>query len=414
MSKDKKTQSFTISNIKHLIETGKVNFDPAYQRGFVWKKTQKELFIDSMFLGYDIPKIYFHDNPVEGVKYDVVDGQQRLLTIHEFLTNKIKLPSESDPVNGENIANKHFDDLSVDLQMDFQNTNLDIVILNQDYNQDDIEDMFLRYQNGEPLNAAEKRKAIPGEFKNVVKKLSEHGIFEKCGFNNNRDGYQDAVAKILHIRKHGNFTSITPASIKRTYLANPTINLNDNNVKEVKKALNLLDTGFKTSSNPEPKIKKFGILTFTEIAHHLIENYSVNDFKSNIAECYIKFESLRAQNSELEEEDQDPTLNSYTDAARGDSPAQQEYRFNTLLNFILKEIPEMTTKDPKRAFTDQQRLAIYQMYQGICQDCNEHVEFGDYHADHKTPHSRGGVTKITNGQVLCSTCNLKKSASILN
>jgi 5-methylcytosine-specific restriction endonuclease McrA len=72
----------------------------------------------------------------------------------------------------------------------------------------------------------------------------------------------------------------------------------------------------------------------------------------------------------------------------------------------------MTTKDKKRAFTDQQRIAIYQIYEGICQDCQSHVEFTDFHADHIKPHSASGETKISNGQVLCATCNLKKSAKI--
>ena len=63
MIKDKKTVSHTISNLIHLIKSNRINFSPAYQRGYVWKKNQKELFIDSLLLGYDIPKIYFHDNP---------------------------------------------------------------------------------------------------------------------------------------------------------------------------------------------------------------------------------------------------------------------------------------------------------------------------------------------------------------
>ncbi|MFA9220582.1 MAG: HNH endonuclease family protein [Sediminibacterium sp.] len=411
MIKDKKTQPFTVSNLIHLIQKGKINFNPVYQRGYVWKKNQKELFIDSMLLGYDIPKIYLHDNPNGTSRYDVVDGQQRLLTIIEFVTNKLKLPSESDPINGEPIANMHYDELPLDLQMDFQNINLDAVVLNTAYTQDDIEDMFLRYQNGEPLNAAEKRKAIAGNFKEVVKELGLHKVFEKCAFNDDREGYQDAVAKVLHIRIHGNFTSITPASIKRTYLNNQNITTNNEHVKDIQRAFNFINSAFSKSSNPTPKIKKFGILTFTEIIHHLIEFYAVSDFKKEIADAYLKFETLRISNVELEEEDQDPTLSSYTDAARGDSPAQQQFRYETLLNFILKDVAEITTKDQKRAFTDQQRIAIYQIYEGVCQECQVQVEFTDFHADHKKPHSAGGVTKIANGQVLCSSCNLKKSAS---
>jgi len=410
MPKDKKTQPFTISMLKHLIDKKRINFEPEYQRGFIWKKPQKELFIDSLFLGYDIPKIYFHENRKEDTKYDVVDGQQRLLTIHEFLTGKTKLPSESDPINNEPLSNKYFDNLSDDLQMEFLNLSLDVVILNTEYTQDDIEDMFLRYQNGEPLNAAEKRKAIPGDFKIVVSELANHKIFEKCGFTNKRDAYQDAVAKILHIRFADKFTSITPAAIKRTYLNNASITLNNPNITAVKKCFNFLNSAFKTGSVGNPRWKKFAFLTLTELTYYLLENYAVKDFKNQIAKAYMDFESNRISNSELEEEEQNQTLSSYTDAARGDSPAQQEYRFSTLLNYILSEVPEIPTKDPNRSFTNEQRVAIYHRYEGLCQECKEKIDFSNFHADHIIPHSKGGKTTISNGQVLCSQCNLKKGS----
>ena len=35
---------------------------------------------------------------------------------------------------------------------------------------------------------------------------------------------------------------------------------------------------------------------------------------------------------------------------------------------------------------------------------------GDFHIDHKTPVSRGGTNELDNLQLLCKTCNLKKSA----
>ena len=168
MAKDKKTVSYTISGIKYLIDQDKINFEPSYQRGYVWKKTQKELLIDSLFLGYDLPKIYFHQNPIANKMFDVVDGQQRLRTIYDFLINRIKLPSDSDPINNFDIANKYFNELDINLQMEFQAINLDVVVLNSEYTTYDIEDMFLRYQNGETLNAAEKRKAVPGNFKTIV------------------------------------------------------------------------------------------------------------------------------------------------------------------------------------------------------------------------------------------------------
>ncbi len=413
MAKDKKTVSYTILGIKFLIDQGKINFEPSYQRSYVWKKTQKELLIDSLFLGYDLPKIYFHENRVGDKIFDVVDGQQRLRTIYDFVMNRLKLPVDSDPVNNIEIANKYFNELPLDLQMDFQGINLDVVVLNSEYNTYDIEDMFLRYQNGEPLNAAEKRKAVPGNFKNIVQELSAHKIFEKCNFSNIRNAYEDAVAKILHVRIFGNFTSITPDAIKRTYINNRTITSSDSYVKSVKQILNLMLKAFELSNNPTPRLKKYAILTLAEVFYHLSETYSIVDFKAAIANSYLKFEQLRAENEELDESLQDSNFSGFTDAARGDSPAQQEYRYRTLLEFIIKDNPDLTTKDPNRSFTDQQRIAIFNKNGGICQgiNCGKVVSFDEFHADHIDPHSRGGKTTVANGQVLCLPCNLSKSNS---
>lgn len=408
MSKSKQTKPHAISNVIYLIEKDRLNFDPEYQRGYVWKKSQKELFIDSLFLDYDIPKIYFYENPKNKYKYDVVDGQQRLKSISEFVSGGIKLPTESDPINKEKIANKTFDDLSDDLQMEFRNISLDIVILNNEYTQDDIEDMFLRYQNGEPLNAAEKRKAIPGNFRAVVKELSKNTIFRKCAFSNHRDAYQDAAAKLLHIRINGNITSITPAAIKSTYIKNKGITGSNRSVKDIKKTFGFLNSAFNKCANKNPQFKKYAILTITEVANHLLELYSITDFKKEFADAYNNFEVLRIDNNEQDESLQDATLSSYTDAARGDSPAFQVFRFETLLNHILSSIEDLPTKDPKRNFTAEQRLAIYNRDEGVCQSCMRKVDFSEYHADHVLSYARGGVTKLSNGQLLCAKCNLKK------
>lgn len=409
MKRDKKTKPFPVNNIEHLINKNELNFTPDYQRGFVWKKQQKELFIESLFLDYDIPKIYLHEKANEDHKYDVVDGQQRLRTIYEFMKGKLKISSDSDPIKGEEIAGKTFSQLSLDLQMDFRQISLDVVILNSEYKRDDIEDMFLRYQNGEPLNAAEKRKAIPGEFRNVVKKLATHNFFRKAAFTNHRDAYEDAVAKILHVRFNDGPTSITPASIKRTYLNNKFITMKNPIVLATKKAFSFLDKAFSQSSNKEPKLKKFAVLTLTEVAVFLIETYACRDFKKELANAYLSFEMERAKNKEIEDEElQDATLNGYTDAARGDSPAQQQYRYDRLVRILVSAVPEMTTKDLQRAFTAEQRVAIFQKNEGICQRCNTKVDNNDFHADHILPHSKGGKTKIANGQVLCTQCNLQK------
>ena len=65
-----------------------------------------------------------------------------------------------------------------------------------------------------------------------------------------------------------------------------------------------------------------------------------------------------------------------------------------------------------RFFNDSQRLQLFIKSEGKCQDCGKDISLGEFHADHIIPFSLGGKTELSNGQALCSTCNLKKSSQM--
>lgn len=71
-----------------------VDFDPEYQRGYVWSPEDKELLIDSVFRNIDIGKFVFVKVPDDEwsrrqVLYEILDGKQRLSTFIEFYENRI-------------------------------------------------------------------------------------------------------------------------------------------------------------------------------------------------------------------------------------------------------------------------------------------------------------------------------------
>ena len=70
---------------------------------------------------------------------------------------------------------------------------------------------------------------------------------------------------------------------------------------------------------------------------------------------------------------------------------------------------DVELKDRQRQFDEYQRIAIYRRDEGICLRCNNQIDFSGFHADHVTPFSKGGLTIVSNGQILCSKCNLEKS-----
>lgn len=408
MTKRKYTQPLTLANLKLLRDSQKLWLNPDYQRGEVWTLSQKQLLIDSLLNNIDVPKIYLREVRKGSYEFEVVDGQQRLRAVFEYLDGDFPLDVDADPVGEELVAGKHFNELGTHCQIELTSKSLDVTHL-VDYTDDDVEDMFLRLQNGTPLNAAEKRHAWSGEVRQVVSELSQHKLFTSVGFSNKRFGFEDASAKVLHLQLAGEGADLKPASIKRTYVSNPHLSLNDPSTKQIVRTWNLLVRAFRGKQNP--KLKKYAVLTLTSVCSELLGDYDLASYAKAIADSYLEFETQRIKNSRLPEEDRDQELSNYTEAARNDSVEAMALRARILKRFLIASIPLLKLTDPERSFSEEQRFVIYHRDQGICQLCHLPVEEGNWHADHKVPHARGGPTSIDNGQLAHVSCNLQKGAS---
>lgn len=84
------TNNFLLPQIRDLIVDGDdVNLRPEYQRRLRWTTIQKSLLIESLLLNVPVPPVFFYENDL--ARYEVMDGQQRLNAIKEFLNNSFKL-----------------------------------------------------------------------------------------------------------------------------------------------------------------------------------------------------------------------------------------------------------------------------------------------------------------------------------
>ena len=77
--------------------------DPPFQRGSVWTLRQKRAWIESLLTNYPLPAIFINSfgmkpgspaHPVYGIKDIVIDGQQRIRAIADFLQDKFQVRGE--------------------------------------------------------------------------------------------------------------------------------------------------------------------------------------------------------------------------------------------------------------------------------------------------------------------------------
>ncbi len=153
----------TVYQIEHWISAKngtKLELFPEYQRNLVWDDQRKSALIESLMLRIPIPAFYL-DEDNEGNK-SVIDGMQRLTTIHSFLNNEFalkKLQYLSD------CENKYFRDLEPKLRARIEDTELAVNILDERCPQPVKFDIFRRLNTGGlPLNDQEIRNimAQPG------------------------------------------------------------------------------------------------------------------------------------------------------------------------------------------------------------------------------------------------------------
>ncbi|WP_320998053.1 DUF262 domain-containing protein [Butyricimonas paravirosa] len=207
----------TIANINNCIETGLIDFTPDYQRfGRLWDKSKKQLFIDSIINSYDVPKFYFHY--LSSYAYDlnnsncllaIIDGKQRLEAINDFINNRFSLASDFVYIGNSNIVlnNKYFRDIYCcypEIMNKFLDYILDVVFIDTD-EKFRIEELFLRLNEGIPLNNAERRNAIGGELVHWINFFISTDPFftEKISFKNKRLEHFDLLTKLILLQCQG-------------------------------------------------------------------------------------------------------------------------------------------------------------------------------------------------------------------
>jgi hypothetical protein len=142
--------------------------DPTFQRYQVWDARRKSKLIESLLLNIPIPTLFFAED--EDNKKVVVDGQQRLHAIKEFVDNSYAL-TKLEVLSALN--SKRFDDLTERQQRIIRNRTLRCLLISARSDAEIRFQVFERLnQGGVPLNAQEVRHCVyRGELNDLLHTL---------------------------------------------------------------------------------------------------------------------------------------------------------------------------------------------------------------------------------------------------
>ena len=185
----KKSESF---NLKMMIQWGKNHFkiNPEYQRSKMWSDRKKQVLLDSIIKG--LPIGTFILKKLADGSFEVLDGQQRIDAIFCFVEGHLVTPTETTGFRGKN-----YQDLQADLRRSADFDNFEVFYDEiEDGEDEEIAMIFLRLQEGVPLNSAERLNATIGAMRNFVFEISKHPVFLNCKISPFRFGHRLIAAQI--------------------------------------------------------------------------------------------------------------------------------------------------------------------------------------------------------------------------
>lgn len=290
-----------------------IDMNPSYQRmGDIWPLSKRQLLIDSILNGYDLPKIYVHEfsKPVEmdgkTYRYAVVDGKQRLNAIFQFIDNGFTLSDDFSYMRDTDIkiGGLSYSELAKKqpkIKMLLDAYSLPVYGIRAD-DLDLIEDMFSRLNEAAPLNAAEKRNAFGGPLPKLIREISTHPFFEhKVKFDNKRFRHYDLIAKLFLLCHKGSVTDTKKVHLDRFVKSFKDA---DEHVAEGLKyrVWEVLDSLTRVFVDSDPLLKSMGIVP----VYFWVQYASMQAGFEQVIDrtALLRFEEDRRSNRELAQDDE--------------------------------------------------------------------------------------------------------------
>lgn len=340
---------------------GKLDIRPKYQREFVYKDAKRDAVIETILSGFPLNVMYWAKN---GDGFEVLDGQQRTISLCQFVTGKFSLTFADGIV-------RYFHNMSDDEKARI----LDYTLLVYVCEGADSEKLsWFRTINiaGEKLLEQELRNAVyTGTWLTDAKKYFSR---KDCPAYNEASEY------------------VSGSPIRQDYLETALSWISGDRIEH-----------YMAEHQQDPNAAHLwahfrSVITW---AKSLFGHHYRSPMKSvNWGELYNRFKDRIYDSVVLEQ-----------DVAR----LMQDDDVTNKKGIY----PYLFTRDEKwlsiRAFTGNQRIEAYTRQKGICPACersgNEtvHYAYSEMEADHITPWHGGGKTIAGNCQMLCKPHNRLKS-----
>ena len=172
-----RTSNVTVQLLVSRIEHKEIELEPPFQRFFIWKTERQSRLIESLLLRIPIPVFYVAAD--ENENWLVVDGVQRMFTIHNYVTGQFPLRQLEylDKFNG-----MKYDNLPRPMQRRIGESELVVNVIDPGTPEDVMFNIFRRINTGGmTLNGQEIRNALhPGPVRDYLKQLADSEAFLKA------------------------------------------------------------------------------------------------------------------------------------------------------------------------------------------------------------------------------------------
>lgn len=348
---------------------GRLDVRPEYQREYVYNEKQRDAVINTVLQGFPLNIMYFVDRK-DGT-YEVLDGQQRIISICRYATNhaiSVKIPSRTLP-GQYNIVN--YPNLFDEQQQAFKDYTLDVYVC-EGTEEEKIDWFQIINIAGEELEQQEIRNAV----------LHSSWLTDA-----------KSVFSRRNCAAHKNYGKYMAGDyVRQKYLETAFRWAADAEGIKGKDPVSQYMQNHKFDANADPLWKYF-----EDVFKWVVKIFGKFDKNMKGVEWGLLYNRHKDDNLDPAE----------VQKQAAELLADKEVQRNSgVYEYILTGEKKVLNL---RQFDADERMTMYHRQNGRCAICGLPFDIKDMHGDHIIPWSKGGKTTLDNGQMLCVKCNLEKS-----